>query len=153
MWSASTHQPSPSPVTDQTDPYCESTSGKSSPPFQSPRNAAQISNKLSGPAHLRTFKYSNDLDVLRERIRLIYRLAAKNRKTFLVLGAFGCRAYRCPPVTVAREMRAILEEEEFEGWSEEVVFAIFGKQPRPGQRGDTGYENFRIFKGVFEGGR
>ena len=109
-------------------------------------------NQTCGPAHLRSFKHANDLHVLREKIRLIYRMAAKNGKTFLVLGAFGCGAYRCPPVTVAREMKTILREKEFTGWFEEVVFAIFGQEPKPGGRPDTGFENYRIFKQVFEGG-
>ena len=108
-------------------------------------------NNANGPTRLRTFRHETDLIVLREKIRLIYRLAAKNGKTFLVLGALGCGAFKCPPLVVAREMKAILEEREFDGWFKEVCFAIFGQEPRQGQRLDTGYENFIMFREVFEG--
>lgn len=64
---------------------------------------------------------------LQEKIRLIYRLAAHKGKTFLVLGAMGCGAYNCPPTKIASEMRSILEEKEFEGWFQEIVFAIYGR--------------------------
>ena len=77
---------------------------------------------------------------LRDKIRLIYKMAVCNNKTFLVLGAMGCGTYNCPPFVVAREMKNILEEEEFNGWSQKVVFAIRGES-----------RNFMPFQEVFRG--
>jgi uncharacterized protein (TIGR02452 family) len=92
------------------------------------------------------FSKPNELLDLRQKIRLIYRMAAHNGKTFLVLGAMGCGAYNCPAPIVAREMKAVLEETEFEGWFERVVFALFV----PGGRAGKSLYNFRTFKNVFE---
>ena len=92
------------------------------------------------------FRKATDLPDLRQKIRLIYRMAACNGKTFLVLGAMGCGAYNCPAPVVAREMKAVLEEAEFEGWFREVVFALFVPPGRPGKSLD----NFKTFRRVFE---
>jgi uncharacterized protein (TIGR02452 family) len=92
------------------------------------------------------FRKSTDLPDLRQKIRLIYRMAAHNGKTFLVLGAMGCGNFKCPASVVAREMKAVLEETEFDGWFEQVVFALFVPDGRPGKSLD----NFKTFKEVFE---
>ena len=42
-------------------------------------------------------------------------------------------------------MRVILLENEFVGWFENVVFAVYGK-------GGGGIENFEVFHKTFEGG-
>jgi len=84
------------------------------------------------------------LDDMREKIRLVYRMAAHNGQRYLVLGAMGCGAYRCPPKLVATEMKSILLEPEFEGWFNKVVFAVYS-------RPDNGPTNFDIFNEVFKG--
>ncbi|KAJ7694809.1 hypothetical protein B0H17DRAFT_1009027 [Mycena rosella] len=90
------------------------------------------------------FESPSTLMFLREKIRLVYRMAAHNGQQYLVLGAMGCGAYACPPRLVATEMRNILLEPEFRGWFERVVFAIYS---RPG----NGPGNFEIFEDVFKG--
>ena len=72
-------------------------------------------------------------------------MAATNNVTNLVLGAMGCGAYGCPPRAVAREMKSVLESDEFGGWFENIVFAVYAAGP-------TGRENFEIFSRVFETG-
>lgn len=89
-----------------------------------------------------SFANETDLNDLREKIKLIYRLAAHNGQTNLILGAMGCGAYRCPPVLVAREMREIIETEEFAGWFEHVAFAVYG-------RGKIGQRNLEVFQREF----
>ncbi|KAJ7025594.1 hypothetical protein C8F04DRAFT_134158 [Mycena alexandri] len=89
------------------------------------------------------FKDPSTLDYLREKIRLVYRMAAHNGQQYLILGAMGCGAYGCPPRVVATEMRDILVEAEFRGWFKKVVFAIYS---RPG----NGPGNFEIFEGIFK---
>jgi uncharacterized protein (TIGR02452 family) len=90
------------------------------------------------------FKEQRVLDEFREKVRLVLRCAAREGNTGLVLGALGCGAYRCPPALVAREMKGVLAEEEFRGWFERIVFAVYGKGP-------VGERNFRVFKQVFGG--
>lgn len=88
------------------------------------------------------FKDQNVLEEFRGKIRLVLRCCAREGKTALVLGALGCGAYRCPPKLVAREMKQVLEEEEFGGWFERVVFAVYGAGP-------VGKRNFEVFRAVF----
>ncbi|KAJ7621056.1 hypothetical protein FB45DRAFT_1032322 [Roridomyces roridus] len=89
-----------------------------------------------------TFADPQVLGWLREKIRLVYRMAAHNGQDHLVLGAMGCGAYECPPELVAREMRDILREAEFEGWFKKVVFAVYSTA-------ENGEGNFGIFRDVF----
>jgi uncharacterized protein (TIGR02452 family) len=90
------------------------------------------------------FKEKSVLEEFREKVRLVLRCAAREAKTGVVLGALGCGAYRCPPALVAREMKQVLAEEEFRGWFERVIFAVYGKGP-------VGERNFRVFQEVLGG--
>ncbi|KAJ7198850.1 hypothetical protein GGX14DRAFT_665440 [Mycena pura] len=92
----------------------------------------------------KAFKFPAVLGYLREKIRLVYRMAAHNGQQYLVLGAMGCGAYACPPRLVATEMRNILLEPEFRGWFKKVVFAVYS-------RPSNGPGNFEHFKAVFKG--
>ncbi|KAJ3836139.1 hypothetical protein EV361DRAFT_796649 [Lentinula raphanica] len=89
------------------------------------------------------FVKESDLEDLRGKIRLVYRMAGSNDKRFLVLGAMGCGAYMCPPLLVATEMRNILLEPEFKGHFTRVVFAVYSA---PG----NGARNFEVFEKVFK---
>jgi len=82
------------------------------------------------------------LEDLREKIKLVYRMAAHNGQEYIVLGAMGCGAYQCPPEQVAEEMKAILLESEFKGWFREVVFAVYAVARNT---------NYDIFKEVLDG--
>jgi uncharacterized protein (TIGR02452 family) len=88
------------------------------------------------------FKHQRVLEEFRDKVRLVLRCAAREGKTGLVLGALGCGAYGCPPGAVAREMKGVLEEEEFRGWFKRVGFAVYGK-------GSVGERNFGVFRDVF----
>ena len=88
------------------------------------------------------FAEQSTLEEFRSKVRLVLRCAGSEGKTGLVLGALGCGAYRCPPGLVAREMKGVVQEEEFRGWFERVVFAVYGKGP-------TGERNLRVFREVF----
>ncbi|KAJ7709026.1 hypothetical protein B0H17DRAFT_1156007 [Mycena rosella] len=92
-----------------------------------------------------TFKNPSDLDDLRGKIRLVYRMAVHHAQEFLVLAAMGCGAYFCPPKLVASEMKSILAEEEFRGRFRRIIFAIYSSNP-------TGAGNLEIFRQVFQGG-
>lgn len=90
------------------------------------------------------FAEESVLEEFREKVRLVLRVAAADGKTCVVLGAMGCGAYGCPPGVVAREMRRVIEEEEFEGWFEKLTFAVYGSGP-------TGKRNLEVFQKEFGG--
>ncbi|KAK7037397.1 hypothetical protein VNI00_011147 [Paramarasmius palmivorus] len=92
------------------------------------------------------YRRHSDLEDLREKIRLVYRVAAYNEKRYLILGAMGCGAYGNPPEQVAREMRDILMESEFRGWFKKIVFAVLSTTNN--ERG-----NFEVFRDTFAGVR
>lgn len=75
----------------------------------------------------------SDLEDLRERIVLVLRTAAGDGVKCLVLGAMGCGAYGCPAGVVAREMKVVIEREEFEGWFKRIMFAVYAAR-RIGRR-------------------
>ncbi|CAD0107035.1 unnamed protein product [Aureobasidium uvarum] len=88
------------------------------------------------------FRDQSVLEGFRDKVRLVLRCAAGEGKTGLVLGALGCGAYGCPPGLVAEEMEDVLGEEEFRGWFERVVFAVYAKGP-------VGKRNLELFREVF----
>ena len=58
------------------------------------------------------------------KIRTIFRVALANGHDSLVLGAFGCGAFRLPPEAVAVLFHGVLGETEFAGCFRAVIFAI-----------------------------
>ena len=60
----------------------------------------------------------------RNKIRTILRIAVEHRQEVLVLGAWGCGAFRNPPHHMAELFREVLFEEEFCGVFRKVIFAI-----------------------------
>lgn len=92
----------------------------------------------------RDFLYDSDIEDMKGKIRLIYRMAARHGQTCLVLGAMGCGAYGCPNEAVAALMRNILLEREFNCWFRRVVFACYSRST---------YEqhptNFDVFQATF----
>ncbi|KAI3598454.1 hypothetical protein WG66_000719 [Moniliophthora roreri] len=94
----------------------------------------------------RSFRRHTDVEDLREKIRLVYRMAAHNEKRYLVLGAMGCGFYECPPEQVAREMKDVLLESEFRGWFKKIVFAVLNTA-------NNGPRDFEVFKDTFSGVR
>jgi uncharacterized protein (TIGR02452 family) len=57
-------------------------------------------------------------------MRTIARIAGKYDHDALVLGAFGCGAFRNPPDDIAALFHEVFEEGEFAGRFRVVVFAI-----------------------------
>ncbi|KAF2030692.1 hypothetical protein EK21DRAFT_100353 [Setomelanomma holmii] len=84
------------------------------------------------------------LQDLVEKILLVLRMAALNGVTSLVLGAMGCGAYGYPPKAVAETMKRLLTTEEFDGWFENVLFAVHAAGP-------TGKPNLRRIPTFFWG--
>ncbi|KAJ7678430.1 hypothetical protein B0H14DRAFT_3064445 [Mycena olivaceomarginata] len=71
-------------------------------------------------------------DLMREKIKCVFRAAAAQGCRRIVLGAFGCGAFGNPPAEVAQLFRRVLlgrdgnRGGEFLGYFDEVTFAIKG---------------------------
>lgn len=77
------------------------------------------------------------LTIMKDKIRTIYRIALVNGHDSIVLGAFGCGAFRLRSDLVAKLFHDILEEDEFFGRFKDVRFAILehGKASETGING------------------
>ncbi len=58
------------------------------------------------------------------RIRNILETAIENGVEVLILGAFGCGAFKNPPEVVARAFRRVLEETRYRNAFKRIIFAI-----------------------------
>lgn len=63
-------------------------------------------------------------EATKRKIRTIFRIGIRNGHNALILGAFGCGAYKNPPGHMAQLFREVLEEGEFENKFRRIVFAI-----------------------------
>lgn len=66
-------------------------------------------------------------ETMMRRIRIMLRIAAKYRHRNLVLGAWGCGAFRNNPRKVAEYFRVILVDEGYGKCFDEVCFAVYGR--------------------------
>lgn len=66
-------------------------------------------------------------EIMRSKIRTIYSVALAHGHDALVLGAFGCGAFRLRPDLVAELFREVLFEEAFKNRFRAVTFAILEK--------------------------
>lgn len=98
-----------------------------------------------------TFKDNNGAERLtpqmadgtRNKIRTILRIARENGQRVLVLGAFGCGAFRNPPHHVAELFKEIIYSAEFAGAFDRIIFAIIENH------NSRGAGNLPPFKEVF----
>lgn len=88
-----------------------------------------ISMAAESDPHLNKAKddYATTLsrDLMQNKMRLILRVAANAYHRRLVLGAIGCGVFGHPPRRIAELWLDVLSEEEFGGWFETIVFAVF----------------------------
>ena len=89
--------------------------------------------------------YEHDADwirrIFRNRIINILETAMDNDVEVLVLGAFGCGAFRNPPEIVAEVFKEVLVKESYGSMFDQVVFAVLaGRKP----------ENEQVFRVVFD---
>lgn len=73
------------------------------------------------------------VEIMKNKIRTIYRAALANGHDSLVAGAFGCGAFRLPIATVSSLFHEVLNEVEFKNKFIEVVFAILDKDGEKGK--------------------
>ena len=63
-------------------------------------------------------------DLLKARVKNIFEAARDNHADYLILGAFGCGAFKNPPLIVAEAFRHTIEEENYLNDFKQIVFAI-----------------------------
>ena len=74
-------------------------------------------------------------EIMRNKIRTIYRMGVEHGKDSLILGGFGCGAYKLPVADVAHLFRVVLEEPEFKNKFRLITFAIMESNKKT-----TGFE-------------
>ena len=113
-----------------------------SAPRMLPKNEWFAVDVVTGAAPQLSFDETFDEErlfrVLSSRIEKILRVAKKEAAEVLILGAFGCGAFRNPPRLVATAFKSLLEKYRFET----VEFAVFTRE-------DTPDNNFHTFERVF----
>ncbi|KAJ5637852.1 hypothetical protein N7490_007731 [Penicillium lividum] len=93
----------------------------------------------------RYFAHPGDIRVVKDKMRQALRVLVKNDITHGVLGALGCGAFKNPTRETARIYKEVLNEPEWKGAFEELVFAVLDTDSNP-RRGEG---NHSIFKNVF----
>ena len=73
------------------------------------------------------FKVIKSLDLMETRIRKVIRLAAYKKIDVLILGAFGCGAFRNEPKPIARIFRKVLVDEGLKDQFKSVTFSVNGE--------------------------
>ena len=70
-------------------------------------------------------------EIMLNKIRTIFRMGVEHGKDALVLGAFGCGAYKLPVSEVVKLFRMVMNEPEFANKFRLLVFAIRERPSRP----------------------
>lgn len=70
-------------------------------------------------------------EIMLNKIRTIFRMGVEHKRDALVLGAFGCGAYRLAAKEVARLFRVVMGEPEFANKFRLIVFAILESTRKP----------------------
>lgn len=81
-------------------------------------------------------------EIMRNKIRTIYRIALSNGHDALVAGAFGCGAFRLPVERVAELFYETLNEAEFKNKFANITFAILDREGESGKFAPF-YEKFK----------
>jgi ADP-ribosyl-[dinitrogen reductase] hydrolase len=63
-----------------------------------------------------------------EKIRTIFRIALNHGHDAIVLGAWGCGAFKNPPQHIAKMFHQIMDEAEFRNRFKKIVFAIIDRK-------------------------
>ena len=77
--------------------------------------------------YLARMKYVNKavlFEVFKKRIRNIFEVSIDNSADVLILGAFGCGAFKNPPEIVAKAFKEVIEENEYKKSFKKIIFAI-----------------------------
>lgn len=79
------------------------------------------------------------VDIVKRKIKNLFRTALHFEKRKLVLGAWGCGAFRCSPEIMSKLFKEIIFSDEIIGQFDKICFAILDPKGR----------NFKAFNSVF----
>lgn len=65
--------------------------------------------------------------ILYNRIQRILEVSIQNRVSVLVLGAFGCGAFKNPPEIVSNVFYQLLVGDDYRYYFEKIIFAVYGQ--------------------------
>ncbi|KAL4933890.1 uncharacterized protein BDV17DRAFT_286695 [Aspergillus undulatus] len=91
-----------------------------------------------------TYEDPDDRMWMKEKMRVTLRVAVHNKHRSVVLGALGCGAFRNPNEEVANCWVEVLQEQEFRGWFNNLVFAVM-------QDKNQSPDNFTVFHDILHG--
>ena len=77
--------------------------------------------------YLAKIKHTNGaalFELFKSRIKNIFEAARDNNVDYLILGAFGCGAFKNPPLIVAEAFRRTIEEQNYSKDFKQIIFAI-----------------------------
>jgi nicotinate (nicotinamide) nucleotide adenylyltransferase len=74
------------------------------------------------------------IEIQKNKIRTIYRIALENGHDSIVLGAFGCGVFNLLPSEVSQLFYDVLNEEEFKNKFKKIVFAILERKGKNGNK-------------------
>ena len=93
------------------------------------------------------YRRAGDREIMKEKMRVVLRIAAAKGHRTLVLGALGCGAFANPKGEVVECWKEVFSETEFQGgWWEQIIYAVM-------ESGGTkdGDDNFGVFYKVLDG--
>lgn len=73
------------------------------------------------------FEIDSDVFLMREKIRMLLAIGVENNHDVIVLSAWGCGVFGCPPIHMAKLFRSVIEE-EFSSCYRGIVFAILDEK-------------------------
>lgn len=85
------------------------------------------------------------IDITRNKIRTVFRIGLMYGHDSLVLGAFGCGAFKNPPAEIAKLFHEVMEESEFKNKYRLITFSIIDDH-------NAHNANLAAFKNEFEKG-
>lgn len=127
----------------------ETNTNPSALPIISVISVAAIRDPLVTDGHPRRYRRKEDRELMKHKMRMVLRIAARHRHRRLVLAALGCGAFHNPPEEVVECWKEVFAEREFTGgWWERVVFAVLSGE---GERAGGRRSNFEIFQDGLDG--
>lgn len=75
------------------------------------------------------YVYEADIEIMRIKIRNLILIAAERQVNTLILSAWGCGAFGCPPTHTAQLFKEIMQE--YDGLIPNIIFAIIGYNYEP----------------------
>jgi len=107
-----------------------------------PNLRERLSNAMNPHAGDKAFKITpTELEkLLTKRIRRIFEIAVANGNEVLILGAFGCGAFRNPPEIVAKVFNTVMQD--FITYFDAIEYAVYHSERE--------IENYEVFKRIIK---